>query len=246
MPLVLLLLFVSLIVLFKLYKARIKGAIGEQNISLRLRSLDKSKYKVINNVVLQSGEFTSQIDHIVISDFGVFVIETKNYKGWILGHEHSEYWTQVIYKRKEKLYNPIRQNLGHIKSLKKCLTEYPNVDYKSIIVFSSRAAIKVNTVTDVVNSYRLVRTIKRYSGINLTETEKENIYRKINALNRIATYDKRQHIKAIKKRIEKRENSIRENNCPQCGGGLILRTGKFGDFLGCSNYPKCTNTIKLQ
>lgn len=228
------------------YRAQIKGAIGEQAISLRLRSLNKSKYKVINNVVLQSGDFTSQIDHIVISDFGVFVIETKNYKGWIFGNEHSEYWTQVIYKRKEKLYNPIRQNLGHLKTLQKCLTEYPNLEYKSIIVFSLRATIKVNTVTDVIYSSQLVRTIKRYSGSNLTETEKENIFNKINALNRIATYNKRKHINAIKQRIEKRDNSIRENICPQCGGRLMLRKGKFGDFFGCTNYPKCTNTINLQ
>lgn len=58
MPQVLLLLFISLIVLLKLYQAKIKGAIGEQHVSLRLRSLDKTKYKVINNVVLQAGEYT--------------------------------------------------------------------------------------------------------------------------------------------------------------------------------------------
>lgn len=56
------------------------------------------------------------IDHVVISKYGVFVIETKNYRGWIIGNEKSEYWTQVIYKRKERLYNPIKQNYGHIKA----------------------------------------------------------------------------------------------------------------------------------
>ncbi|MFN3753984.1 NERD domain-containing protein [Flavobacterium sp.] len=245
MPLVLLLLFIALIVLLNFYKSDIKGVIGEQTVSLYLRSLDKTKYKVIHNVVLVSGEYTSQIDHIVISDYGVFVIETKNYKGWILGHEHSEYWTQVIYNRKEKLYNPIRQNSGHIKTLKKCLAEYPHVNYKSIIVFSSRATIKVNTITDVVYTSRLVRTIKRYSGTTLSETEKENIFQKINTLNKVATYDKRQHVKSIKQRIAKREHLIRENKCPKCGSELVKRQGKFGSFLGCTNYPKCSNTIKL-
>jgi predicted RNA-binding Zn-ribbon protein involved in translation (DUF1610 family) len=246
MPLVLLLLFISLIILLKLYKVKIKGAIGEQHVSLRLRSLDKTKYKVINNVVHQAGEYTSQIDHIVISDYGVFVIETKNYKGWIFGHEQSEYWTQVIFKRKERLYNPIRQNLGHIRTLKKQLNDYPTIPYHSIIVFSSRARINVNTSTDVVYTSQLLRTIKQYSEFNLTEKEKENIFKKINALNSIATYDKRKHIKSIKHRIKKRENAIREYKCPQCGSDLVVRKGKFGDFLGCTNYPKCTNTIKLQ
>lgn len=72
---------------------RIFGGVGEKTTSSILLFLDKSKYKVINNVVLKSGDKTSQIDHIVISDYGIFVIETKNYKGWILGSENSEYWT---------------------------------------------------------------------------------------------------------------------------------------------------------
>ena len=239
MPILLLLFFISLIVLFKLYKTDLKGAIGEQNVALRLRSLDKSKYKVINNVVLQAGEYTSQIDHIVISDYGVFVIETKNYKGWILGHEQSEYWTQVIFKRKEKLYNPIRQNLGHIKTLKKCLAAYPTIPYHSIIVFSSRATIKVTTTTDVVYTSQLLRTIKQYTEHNLTEQDKENIFEAIKAMNSLATYDKRKHVQSIKQRIEKREIAIRDHKCPQCGSDLILRKGKFRDFWGCYSYPTC-------
>jgi len=239
MPIILIILFILIIVLFKLYQADLKGAIGEQNVALRLRSLDKSKYKVINNVVLQAGEYTSQIDHIVISDYGVFVIETKNYKGWILGHEQSEYWTQVIFKRKEKLYNPIRQNLGHVKTLKKCLAAYPTIPYHSIIVFSSRATIKVTTTTDVVYTSQLLRTIKQYTDCNLTEQEKENIFEAIKAMNNIATYDKRKHVKSIQQRIEKRENAIRDHKCPQCGSDLILRKGKFRDFWGCYSYPTC-------
>jgi hypothetical protein len=245
MPLVLLFFIVTVIVFYKLFKSRIKGFIGEQNIALVLRSLDKSKFKVINNVVVQSGEVTSQIDHIVISDFGVFVIETKNYKGWILGNEHSEYWTQVIYKRKEKLYNPIRQNLGHIRTLKKCLTEFPNLEFKSIIVFSTRADLKVTTITDVVYTSELKKTIKQYSESKLTEKEKESIFKKIHSLNRVATYDKRQHIQSIQQKIKKRKKNILENKCPQCGGALLVKKGKFGEFLGCSNYPKCRNTINL-
>jgi hypothetical protein len=245
MPLVLLFFIVAAFVFYKLFKSRIKGIIGEQNIALVLRSLDKSKFKVINNVVVQSGEVTSQIDHIVISDFGVFVIETKNYKGWILGNEHSEYWTQVIYKRKEKLYNPIRQNLGHIRTLKKCLTEFPNLEFKSIIVFSTRAELKVTTITAVVYTSELKKTIKQYSESKLTEKEKESIFKKIHSLNRVATYDKRQHIQSIQQTIKKRKNNILENKCPQCGGALLVRKGKFGEFLGCSNYPKCRNIIKL-
>jgi hypothetical protein len=135
MPLVLLLLFIALIVLLKLYKAKIKGIIGEQTVALYLHSLDKKKYKVLHNVVLESDGYTTQIDHLVISDYGIFVIETKNYKGWIFGNEEAQYWTQVIFNHREKLYNPIKQNQGHIKALKKCLPEFPNFIYKIIKIF---------------------------------------------------------------------------------------------------------------
>lgn len=245
MDLIILITFTLLILVWFLYKPKIKGVIGEKTTSSILLFLDKSNYKVINNVVLKSGNKTSQIDHIVISDYGIFVIETKNYKGWILGSENSEYWTQVIYKRKEKLYNPIRQNLSHIKALKDCLYEFPDIDYKSIIVFSTKAEIKVNTTTDVVNSYQLIGTIKKYKSLNLTEYEKESVFKKINTLNLVKTYDKKQHVKSIKQRIQKREDSIKKNKCPQCGDNLTLRKGKYGNFLGCNSYPKCKFTRNI-
>jgi hypothetical protein len=83
-------LIVSILAIYfwKLNSPKIKGIIGEKSISSILYFLDKSKYKVINNIVLKKDTKTSQIDHIVISDFGIFVIETKNYKGWIIGHEN--------------------------------------------------------------------------------------------------------------------------------------------------------------
>lgn len=99
---VVLIIFFLLIILSNFYKSKIKGIIGEKTVSSILNLLDKSEYKIINDVVLKAGNTTTQIDHLVISNFGIFVIETKNYKGWILGYENSEYWTQVIFKRKEK------------------------------------------------------------------------------------------------------------------------------------------------
>lgn len=239
MGFVVLIIFFLVIFFFGLYRPKIKGLIGEKSISSILFFLDKSKYKVINNIVLKNGNKTSQIDHVVISDFGIFVIETKNYKGWILGNENSEYWTQVIFNRKEKLYNPIKQNIGHINALRNCLNIYPDINYVSIVVFSSKAELKVNTNTDVINSYQLLTTIKKYHQINLSETDKDNIFRKIRESNMVSTYDRKEHIKSIKKRIEKRENYIRKDKCPQCGENLVLRNGKFGKFLGCITYPRC-------
>lgn len=245
MNLFLIIILFLLIFIFGLFKAKIKGIIGEKTISSILLFLDKSKYKVINNVVLKTDDITSQIDHIVISDFGIFVIETKNYKGLIVGYENSEYWIQFIYKYKTKFYNPIRQNAGHIKALKSCLKEYPNLEYKSIIVFSTKAEIKATTRIDVINSHRLIKTIKNYSHLNLSETDKEAIFQKINTSNLIGSYSKREHVKSIKRRIATREKTIQQNKCPKCGNNLAERKGKFGKFLGCKSYPRCKFTREI-
>jgi hypothetical protein len=243
--LVIFLIVFFVLILWRIFRVKIKGTIGEKTISLILLFLDKSKYKVINNVVIEAAGKTTQIDHIVISDFGIFVIETKNYKGWIFGSENSEYWTQVIYKRKEKLYNPIRQNLGHIRALKSCLKEYQNLEYISIIVFPSRAEIKVNTKTDVIYSNRLIKTIKRYTNVNLMEAEKDTIFHRIKTSNLIDIYKKRDHVKSIQQSIQRRRNSIKESKCPHCGGNLVKRSGKYGFFLGCSAYPRCKFTTNI-
>lgn len=245
MELVLLIIFFALIFTFSFYKAKIKGLIGEKTVSAILDLLDRSDYKTINNVLLKTGEVTTQIDHVVISSFGVFVIETKNYKGWIFGYENSEYWTQIIYKYKKKFYNPIRQNSGHIRALKTCLKEHPGLEYKSIIVFSTRAEVKVDTKIDVVNIYSLIKTIKNYSTVNLSEVDRDNIFQKINAANLIDTLSRRERINSIKQRMNHREKTIQEKKCPRCGNNLAERKGEYGSFLGCISYPRCKFTQKI-
>jgi predicted RNA-binding Zn-ribbon protein involved in translation (DUF1610 family) len=230
---------VIIIIFWRLYIPKIKGIIGEKSISSILYLLDKSKYSVINNIVLKRDTKTSQIDHVVISDFGIFVIETKNYKGWIVGNEKSEHWTQVLFKRKQRFYNPIKQNLGHINVLKTYLSKYPSINYIPIVVFLSKSDIKVKTTYNIINSRQLIQTIKKYNEINLEQREKEDIYKIINEANLVDTYDKTEHIKSIKKLIQKRKRDIQDNKCPQCGEKLVLRNGKYGKFLGCTNYPRC-------
>jgi len=241
----LLLFFIIVTFTYGLYKAKIKGVVGEKTVASILSFLSSSQYEVINNVVLNIHGRTSQIDHIVVSDFGVFVIETKNYKGWIMGGENSEYWTQVLYKRKEKLYNPIRQNLGHIRALKNSLSEFAHVKYISIIVFSSQAELKVNTTTEVTDTFKLLEVIRKHTEINLSENQKQKIIEKINSINSKDKYDKSQHINSIKQRVQNREESISQNKCPQCGEGLVLRQGRFGNFLGCQNFPQCKFTRNI-
>ncbi|MDZ7793905.1 MAG: nuclease-related domain-containing protein [Spirochaetia bacterium] len=88
MNIVLFLIAIILIFIFKINKPKIKGHIGESRIAGQLNKLDDKEYKVLNNIFIRTSKGSSQIDHIVISTYGIFVIETKNYSGWIHGNEN--------------------------------------------------------------------------------------------------------------------------------------------------------------
>lgn len=178
---------------------KIKGKIGETSLSLQLKRLDEESYKLINDIYLDKGNGkTTQIDHVVISEYGIFVIETENYQGWITGYEDSQYWNQTTYKRKEKLYNPIKQNYGHILALKEVLKEYPDVPFISIIAFTIKATLKVKTESHVVYTTQVVKTIKKYTEKVISKDDVQKIYELIMS-EKITDKDiTRDHVQTIK------------------------------------------------
>lgn len=238
-------LIILFILVLILGNSKVKGFFGETAVKIYLSRLDKDKYKILNDVLIPNSKgTTSQIDHIIISPYGVFVIETKNYSGWILGSENTYKWTQVIYKRKEKLLNPIIQNKGHVKALQELLIDYPNDIYHPIVTFSTKATLKVAVTSDVVYNTKLMQTIKKYNKEILSMKEVEEIYNLILNANITDRESKKEHVKSIKNNVKTRRMQISNNICPNCGGNLIEKKGKYGKFKGCSNYPKCRFTEK--
>ena len=152
-----------------------KGKIAEKMVHHKLMQLPE-EYHVIDNVLFMSNGRSTQIDHIVVSPYAVFVIETKGYKGWILGGENSEYWTQIIYKRKSTFYNPIHQNDGHIRFLKFLLKDLGNIPFVPIVVFNNEADLKVNVNNHiVVNQYYLKDAILQYKETVINQELKTKI-----------------------------------------------------------------------
>lgn len=92
------LLIVSVLII--IFTPKIKGIIGESTVATVLSTLPREEYHVLNNIMLKTERGTTQIDHVVISIYGIFVIETKNYKGWILGTDNAEQWIENIYGKK--------------------------------------------------------------------------------------------------------------------------------------------------
>lgn len=94
----------------------VRGKYGEWFISAVMKmTLPKEDYVVLNDVYLPLEDgTTTQIDHIIVSRYGIFVVETKNYSGWIFADANSKVWTQTIYRKKNTFQNPIRQNYKHV------------------------------------------------------------------------------------------------------------------------------------
>lgn len=84
------------IIITFLKSAYFKGVMGEFFVNLTAKiCLDKAKYHLLKNITLPTEGGTTQIDHIIVSKYGIFVVETKNMKGWVFGGEHQKSWTQI-------------------------------------------------------------------------------------------------------------------------------------------------------
>lgn len=89
--------FFAVVIFIKLKMPMWKGKYSEKLVNNKIQELPE-EYVVFNDLLFESNGYSTQIDHIVVSPYGVFVIETKGYKGWILGRENGEYWTQTSIK----------------------------------------------------------------------------------------------------------------------------------------------------
>ena len=99
-------------------------------------------YHLMNNITLRLKDGTTQVDHIFVSRFGVFVIETKDYKGWIFANPKQANWTQVIFKRKFQFQNPIFQNYRHLRAVQDTLDFLPAAAIQPVVVFTGEAEFK--------------------------------------------------------------------------------------------------------
>jgi len=121
---------------------------GEALVAETLARLDRP-HVLLNNVTLPNGDGTTQIDHILVLDTGIFVIETKHFKGWIFGEATDDNWTQVIYRNKFRFRNPVRQNYGHLKAVQALFT-LPRTAFIGIVVFTGEAEFKCDVGEEIV------------------------------------------------------------------------------------------------
>jgi len=246
-----LILIIFLIILFflllKLNIYKTKGSIGELRVAKQLMKLPEDEYFILNDLLIETSKGSSQIDHVVVSIYGIFVIETKNYNGWIHGNENSEYWTQSIYRYKTKFRNPIKQNWAHVYALREVLSDFENLFYYPIIVFAgSGELLNVTSNIPVLYDYDLIDVILCKRNVPSISVEKaREITDRLNNINILDKKYRKNHVYQVHKNISDREDKIESLICPKCNGRLVIRDGKYGEFYGCSNYPNCKFTQNI-
>lgn len=114
-------------------------------------------FHLLNHITLQLEDGTTQVDHILVSKFGVFVIETKDYQGWIFANAKQKNWTQVMFGRKFKFQNPIFQNMRHMQAVEKLLDFLPSSAIKSVVVIVGKAEFKTEKPQGVCAIAELIK-----------------------------------------------------------------------------------------
>ena len=160
--------------------ASTKGQKGEILVAIEVSSLDKSTYHAFHNITLEADEGSSLIDHVIISRFGVFVVETHTHNGFIYGDESQSEWTCELGENKRKFRNPLRQGYWHIKALSTLLGLPDNLFY-SIIAFCGetefRTPMPANVMTSGYSSY-----IRGKSARLISEAEVQRLAEKLKGL----------------------------------------------------------------
>lgn len=182
-----------------------KGNYGEFLTFCMLEKMGESN--ILTNIYLpQKDGTTTEVDLLIINATGIYVFESKNYSGWIFGDEKNKMWTQSLKGgQKNKFFNPIWQNKGHISALDNYLNNQFSDAFYSYIIFSERCELKkVNFSSpnvSVIKRNKLIREFKKHISVvanRLSTEEVQEIYSKLKLRTLADEETKKKHIEEIK------------------------------------------------
>ena len=173
---------------------------GEQEIAhILAEGLSYKDYFIFNNLTIPSDyNGSSQIDHLVISRFGIFVIESKEFQGLVLGDKNQDKWTESFGNGKNvQFQNPLRQNWSHIMSLKKLFPFISEDNFKNIVVFVGSKKFVTQPIESVVHSEEIVGCIQKHTESKLSEENLHVILGKLSYLCQTADISHEQHLRNL-------------------------------------------------
>jgi len=167
-----------------------------------LKCFNGENYHLLNHVTLRYGDLTTQVDHILVSRFGIFVIETKNFRGFIFANSKHKNWTQATYWKKSKFQNPIHQNYIHVKAVQELLDFVPPNVIQSIVVFVGDAQFKTDMPAGVFTLPQLVEHLKNSNNEVLTLNRLQFCVGRLETARlKISQQTDLEHVQALKRRF---------------------------------------------
>uniref|UniRef100_A9AA56 NERD domain protein n=1 Tax=Methanococcus maripaludis (strain C6 / ATCC BAA-1332) TaxID=444158 RepID=A9AA56_METM6 len=207
----------------------ITGKLNDFPISLFLKNLDKNEYSILKDYTLEYNGDSTVIDYLIVSKYGIFVINSKNTSG-VISNSKDDKWVQKINGCEILIENPFLENDKTINMLKEMFSS-KNIEIIPITVFSATSKIEVD-FDNVINSPKLVKQIKQYENPIIPQKEVENILYSLLQAN------------TSKPKLNGEEYPVvniidgdKTYFCPKCG--LKLRNSEIEKSLVCSNNTKC-------
>ncbi len=232
--------------------SELKGGFGE--LVTNVFSNVMTDGLVLRDVLIDGADgYTSQIDQIVIGGKGVYVVEVKMFpEAKVYGDGKKSKWYYYNHGAKYEIYSPLKQNDKHIEYLKKLLSPFGEIPFFSIITMYCDD-FKVSNVNPEGEKTRVVcnslptmkkalEILSKEKPVVIDEETKKRIFDYIQT-NRYAGKEERQRHKQAVEAYKSEQEEMKLNRiCPYCKVPLVQRSGKFGPFYGCPNYPKCKYT----
>lgn len=247
------------------------GIVGEDNILFELKNSGMDMV-VLQDIYLESDCLSAQIDFLVVTSKLIFIIECKNLFGNIEIDSKGNFIRTMEYKGKkikEGIYSPITQNERHMNVLKQIKLEKAGI-VKSLIVNTSFSDIfkplvvlanpktivndryaKKEIKSQVIRADQLVATLKRMNTeTKILSSNKKDMLSTANSWLSGNIEERKDYFakyEELLKEVHDKEaqETSKKDICPQCGGKLIKKKGRYGLFIGCDNYPECTYTQKI-
>lgn len=134
-------------------------------------------YIIFTNVIFDKPGIvkTTEIDHLVISPFGIFCVETKSHSGSIYGNAGAKYWKQYLAGTGYSFYNPLFQNSNHSKALGCLLGKRQKSKIHNYVVFPYADKVRVNSGAVFMEGRELIGAIDAHQRLIYSRQELTDI-----------------------------------------------------------------------
>ena len=132
-------------------------------------------YTVLSNVVVSSEFGMNDVSHVVVSNYGVFVLTVKTEAGKVFGREGDREWQIKSGRQRDILVNPLWENRKHVNALEKLTGP---VWFIPVVVFT-RAVLKGEFGATTVRLNELIPYIKRHKISRLSHEKRDEMVQKL-------------------------------------------------------------------